>query len=286
MANPTSDGILLVDKPAGVSSHDVVALVRRARHGVRTGHTGTLDPFATGLLLIALGHATRLIRFLPSEPKVYQATIAFGASTDTDDGTGTVVAQAALPDESSIRAAIPELTGTFEQRPPAYSARHVGGRRAYQVAREGIEPLLEPTTVTVHSWDVESIRASTLAATITCTSGTYIRALARDLGARCGSAAHLAALRRTRIGPFDVADAVAPDESNDATVLAPADALGDMPRQVLTGSDVDLVRHGRSVAAGVGDPGRVALIAPDGALIAVAERDGEWWQPRVVLNGA
>ena len=286
MANPTSDGILLVDKPAGVSSHDVVALVRRARHGVRTGHTGTLDPFATGLLLVALGHATRLIRFLPSEPKVYRAMIAFGASTDTDDVTGTVVAQAALPEESVIRAAIPELTGILEQRPPAYSARHVGGRRAYQIAREGAEPLLEPTTVTVHSWDVESVTPSTLTATITCSSGTYIRALARDLGARCGSAAHLAELRRTRIGPFDVTNAVPPDDSAAATLLAPADALGDMPRQLLSGSDVELVRHGRAVAADIDDAHQAALIAPDGALIAVAERDGEWWQPRVVLNGA
>lgn len=286
MANPTSDGILLVDKPAGVSSHDVVALVRRARHGVRTGHTGTLDPFATGLLLVALGHATRLIRFLPSEPKVYRALIAFGASTDTDDVTGTVISHAALPDESVIRAAIPEFTGILEQRPPAYSARHVGGRRAYQIAREGGEPPLEPTTVTVHSWDVEAVTTSTLRATITCSSGTYIRALARDLGARCGSAAHLAELRRTRIGPFDVTDAVTPDESAAAALLAPADALGAMPRQLLSGSDVELVRHGRAVAAGIDDAGQAALIAPDGALIAVAERDGEWWQPRVVLNGA
>lgn len=286
MANPTSDGILLVDKPAGVSSHDVVALVRRARHGVRTGHTGTLDPFATGLLLVALGHATRLIRFLPSEPKVYRAMIAFGASTDTDDLTGTVVSHAPLPDESVVRAAIPELTGILEQRPPAYSARHVGGRRAYQIAREGAEPLLEPTTVTVHSWDVESVTPSTLTATITCSSGTYIRALARDLGARCGSAAHLAELRRTRIGPFDVTNAVAPDESAAATLIAPADALGAMPRQLLSGSDVELVRHGRAVAADIDDARQAALITPDGALIAVAERDGEWWQPRVVLNGA
>ena len=286
MAHPTSDGILLVDKPAGVSSHDVVALVRRARHGVRTGHTGTLDPFATGLLLVALGHATRLIRFLPSEPKVYRATIAFGASTDTDDGTGTIVSEAALPDESAIRDAIPELTGVLEQRPPAYSARHVGGRRAYQIAREGDEPALEPTTVTVHSWDVESVTPSMLTATITCSSGTYIRALARDLGARCGSAAHLSALRRTRIGPFDVTDAVAPDESADAALLAPVDALGTMPRQLLSVSDVELVRHGRAVAAGIDDLRQAALLAPDGALIAVAERDGEWWQPRVVLNGA
>lgn len=286
MANPTSDGILLVDKPAGVSSHDVVALVRRARHGVRTGHTGTLDPFATGLLLVALGHATRLIRFLPSEPKVYRAMIAFGASTDTDDLTGTVVSHAPLPDESVVRAAIPELTGILEQRPPAYSARHVGGRRAYQIAREGAEPLLVPTTVTVHSWDVESVTPSTLTATITCSSGTYIRALARDLGARCGSAAHLAELRRTRIGPFDVTNAVAPDESAAATLIAPADALGAMPRQLLSGSDVELVRHGRAVAADIDDARQAALITPDGALIAVAERDGEWWQPRVVLNGA
>lgn len=284
MSIPRSDGILLVDKPAGVSSQDVVTVVRRARGGVRAGHTGTLDPFATGLLIVALGSATRLIRFLPAEPKVYRATIVFGMQTDSDDSTGAVVAEGPLPDDVVIRAAIPELTGTIEQRPPAYSARHVDGRRAYAVARTGALPDLAPTTVTVSAWDIESIADGRLTAVITCGSGTYIRALARDLGHLCGSVAHLESLRRTRIGPFDVLHAVTPGECVDATAMRPAHALIGMARQVVLSDDVLRVNHGRPVAAH--EPGdSVALIDESGELVAVAEREGDWWQPRVVITG-
>lgn len=284
MATSRSDGILLVDKPAGASSHDVVAMTRRARGGVRAGHTGTLDPFATGLLVVALGSATRLIRFLPAEPKVYRASIVFGTATDSDDATGQVIAQGALPDESLVRQGIRNLTGVIEQVPPAYSARHVGGRRAYAIAREGGEPVLAPSTVTVQGWDIESFSGATLTATITCSSGTYIRALARDLGRLCGSVAHLAALRRTRIGPFDVSSAAPPDAAADAAVIPSADALVGMTRQVVSGDDVDRVNHGRPVAAREAGS-NAALVDEAGDLVAVAERDGEWWQPRVVVSG-
>jgi tRNA pseudouridine55 synthase len=282
MATRATDGILLVDKPAGLSSHDVVAIVRRARGGARAGHTGTLDPFATGLLLVALGRATRLIRFLPSEPKVYRATIAFGIATDTDDSTGNVVAQGDVPDERVARGAIAQLTGTFEQVPPDFSARHVEGRRAYAIARAGGTPDLSATTVMVHDWAVGSFAAGSLAVDITCSSGTYIRALARDLGRLCGTVAHLATLRRLRIGPFDVRDATTPDAAPAADLLAPARALLGMPRQVLDGAEVDHVQHGRAVAAR--EPGdTVSLVDDAGELVAVAEREGEWWQPRVVM---
>lgn len=284
MATSRSDGILLVDKPAGASSHDVVAMTRRARGGVRAGHTGTLDPFATGLLVIALGSATRLIRFLPAEPKVYRASIVFGTATDSDDATGQVIAQGALPDESLVRQGIRNLTGVIEQVPPAYSARHVDGRRAYAIAREGGEPVLAPSTVTVQGWDIESFSGATLTATITCSSGTYIRALARDLGRLCGSVAHLAALRRTRIGPFDVSSAAPPDAAADAAVISSADALVGMTRQVVFADDVDRVNHGRPVAAREAGS-NAALVDEAGDLVAVAERDGEWWQPRVVVSG-
>lgn len=284
MATHATDGILLVDKPAGLSSHDVVARVRRARQGVRAGHTGTLDPFATGLLVVALGRATRLIRFLPSEPKVYEATIAFGSATDTDDATGNVVEQGPLPDDQVVRAAIERLTGALDQRPPAFSARHVEGRRAYAIAREGGTPALETTAVTVHAWDVGSLIGGALTATITCSSGTYIRALARDLGRLCASAAHLAALRRTHIGPFDVRDAIPPDDAGRADPMPSAEALAGMPRQFVDASEVEHVTHGRPVAAR--EPGMTAaLVDETGALMAIAERDGEWWQPRVVLAG-
>ena len=284
MPTAKRDGVLLVDKPAGVSSHDVVATVRRARGGVKAGHTGTLDPFATGLLLIALGSATRLIRFLPSGPKVYRASIAFGTATDTDDATGQVTAQGALPDESAVRESIRALTGTFEQVPPAFSARHVDGRRAYAIAREGGSPELRPTTVTVHAWDVDALSPSELVATITCSPGTYIRSLARDLGRLCGTQAHLASLRRMSIGPFHVEGAVSPDATADAEPLNAADALVGMTRQVVEGDEVGHISHGRRVAARTDGP-TAALVDQAGELVAVAERDGEWWHPRVVIAG-
>ncbi|CAG0979309.1 partial tRNA pseudouridine synthase B, partial [Gammaproteobacteria bacterium] len=249
MSLPLSDGFLLVDKPAGLSSHDVVAVVRRARGRVRAGHTGTLDPFATGLLVVALGSATRLIRFLPSEPKVYRALVAFGTATDSDDSTGTVTGQGPLPDESAVKEAIARLTGTIDQVPPAYSARHVDGRRAYAIARAGGEPDLAPTTVTVHSWDIVSFTGSALDAVVTCSGGTYVRALARDLGRMCGTSAHLAGLRRTSSGPFDVSDAVPPDEASGAPLLSPAEALIGMPRQVVSRDDAARIHHGRPVEA-------------------------------------
>ena len=284
MATPTSDGVLLVDKPAGLSSHDVVARVRRALGGARAGHTGTLDPFATGLLLVALGRATRLIRFMPSEPKVYRATIAFGAATDTDDATGRITAHGPVPDESVVHAAIRRLTGRLEQDPPAFSARHVDGRRAYEIARQGGTPQLSPSMVTVHEWHVHSFVDGRLDATITCTSGTYIRALARDLGRFCGTVAHLSALRRTRIGPFDVADAVAPDEAAPAHVRPSTEALVGMARQVVAGDEVERLSHGRPVSARE-DGANAALVDQAGELIAIGEREGEWWQPRVVIRG-
>ena len=283
MAIATSEGFLLVDKPAGISSHDVVAKVRRARSGIRAGHTGTLDPFATGLLLVALGRATRLIRFVPSEPKVYQATISFGTSTDTDDATGNVVERGSVPEDAVVLDAIGRLTGELQQLPPAYSARHVGGRRAYEVARSGIQPDLAPSPVTVHGWTIESLGNGRLAATITCGAGTYIRSLARDLGTLCGTAAHLAALRRTRIGPFDVRDAVPPDESGDQPVIPAADALVGLTRQVVAGDDLVRLSHGRAITANEAGT-TAALIDEAGALVAVGEREGDWWQPRVVIS--
>lgn len=283
MAIASSEGFLLVDKPAGISSHDAVAKVRRARGGVRAGHTGTLDPFATGLLLVALGRATRLIRFVPAEPKVYAATIAFGSSTDTDDVAGNEVEQGPIPTDATVLDAIPLLTGSLQQVPPAFSARHVGGRRAYEVARTGAQPDLAPAAVTVHRWDVETLGAGTLQATISCSSGTYIRSLARDLGRLCGTAAHLASLRRTRIGPFDVRDAVLPDESASHPMIPAADALVGLTRQVVGGEDVVRLTQGRTIAARA-NGAQVVLVDESGALVAVGEREGDWWQPRVVIS--
>jgi len=203
----TPEGLLLVDKPAGITSHDVVLIVRRVYGEKSIGHLGTLDPFATGLLMLLVGRATRLANFIVTEPKVYEATIQFGAETDTDDGTGSVVREAPAPSREAVDTAIRALTGTIAQVPPAYSAKSVDGVRAYTVAREGHAIALNPVEVTVHEWKIRRRGESSVDVTIECGTGTYIRALARDLGRLAHSAAHLTSLRRTKSGPFDVAEA-------------------------------------------------------------------------------
>jgi len=204
-------GLLLVDKPGGMTSHDVVQHVRRIYGERSIGHLGTLDPFATGLLVLLIGRATRLANFLDTEPKVYEATISFGTETDTDDLTGTLIRSADLPRESDVRSGVTKLTGRISQVPPAYSAKSVDGTRAYDAARRG-QPLdLPAAEVTVHSWEIRELKGDTLTAVITCSGGTYIRALARDLGRLVSSAAHLTSLRRTRVGEFDVRNAATLD---------------------------------------------------------------------------
>jgi tRNA pseudouridine55 synthase len=201
-----------------MTSHDVVEIARRAYGERSIGHLGTLDPFATGLLVLLLGRATRLANFLDVEPKVYQARIAFGTETDTDDSTGVFTRSAPLPDESVIRERIGDLTGTVLQIPPDYSAKSVDGTRAYKAARQGNPVEQKAVSVTVSDWEIHELSPEFLRATITCSGGTYIRALARDLGRLSGSAAHLAELRRVAIGSFRVEDAMSLDLLKLATV--------------------------------------------------------------------
>jgi tRNA pseudouridine55 synthase len=289
-ARPTSgrDGLLLVDKPAGVSSHDVVLVARRAFGEKRIGHAGTLDPFATGLLVLLLGRATRLLPYLEGEPKEYLATVRFGAETDTEDLLGAEMRTAPPPDDDAIRAGIDRLTGVLEQFPPAYSAKRVGGKRAYQVARTGELPRLHPVTVHVHSWEVLGRRADDLEVRIVCGGGTYIRSLGRDLGRITGSAAHLAALRRTRSGPFRVEDAATLDDVREgrARLLPPLVGLPSLAVERLDEESVAKVARGIDVpATASGDRG--ALVSEStGQLVAVAERRGDRWQPRVVMRDA
>ena len=278
---------MLVDKPAGVTSHDVVNDARRALRTRRIGHAGTLDPFATGLLVLLVGHATRLLPHLNGEPKVYRATISFGAETDTDDVTGSVTRTAALPDASRVREVIGTLTGPIDQIPPAYSAKQVEGRRAYAAARRGEALTLAPVRVTVHGWEVREMSDERLDTIITCGGGTYIRALARDLGRQCDSAAHLASLRRTRSGSFDVANAISVEElrAGAATPEPARAAVPHLPAIALSADEVRHVRHGRAIPAAGGDR-TAALVDAAGALVAIAETVGERWQPRVVLADA
>jgi tRNA pseudouridine55 synthase len=209
-------GLLLVDKPAGITSHDVVDIARRVYGERSIGHLGTLDPFATGLLVLLLGRCTRLATFIENEPKVYEATIRFGEETDTGDPTGDVIRTAALPSPESVHAAIPALTGEIRQVPPEFSAKKILGAPAYRAARAGTPVVLAPSAVSVHAWDVVSLSEQEMNVSISCGGGTYVRALARDLGRACGSAAHLTSLRRTRSGPFDVRDAATVDEIRSA----------------------------------------------------------------------
>ncbi len=280
------DGLLLVDKPAGVTSHDGVLAARRAFGVSRIGHAGTLDPFATGLLVLLLGRATRLLPHLDGVPKVYEATITFGTETDTDDLHGAVVREAAPPTEAAIARGIEQLTGPLDQLPPAYSAKRVGGRRAYDAARAGEALELAPARVEVFGWHDMHFDGATLRANIECGGGTYIRALARDLGRLTASAAHLSSLRRTRSGPFSVSSAVSLDtlRAGEATLRPALDALPTIPHVALTGEAAEQVFRGIAVSR-TGDAVTAALVDErSGALVAYAVADGARWQPRVVMQ--
>lgn len=254
------------------------------------GHAGTLDPFATGLLVVLVGRATRLARFVERQPKGYLAEAVLGVTTDTDDLTGAVVAHrepGSWPAQGEMELLLARFTGTSLQRPPAYSARKVGGRRGYQLARAGQEVALQPTPVTVFGLELLSWEPPVLRFRAAVSAGTYVRALARDLGEALGCGAHLRALRREWIGGLRVEDAVPLEALGvDAPLLSPLELLANLPRVELDPEDAGRVSHGRPVPAEAGGgPGAVALVAA-GRLVAVAEPVDGWWQPRVVLEPA
>ncbi len=299
----TVDGLLLVDKPAGCSSHDVVMAARRATGEKRIGHAGTLDPFATGLLVLLIGRATRLLPHLPGEPKVYEATIRFGVETDTEDLHGAVVREAGLPTRAELLAALPTFTGAIDQVPPAYSAKRVEGERAYALARAGTAVALAPVRIRVERWEILSLcdpgGAERLAAPgdhpiaearvrITSGGGTYVRSLARDLARAVGSAAHLTQLRRVRSGPFHVAHALplAALREGPPAVRPALAALPDLPVQPLTPDEVQRIVRGIDVPAQVDGAWGALTNRENGVLVALAERRADRWQPRVVMREA
>ena len=286
MRESTTDGLLLVDKPAGVTSHDVVLAARRAFSESRIGHAGTLDPFATGLLVLLLGRATRLLPHLDGVPKEYEASIALGTETETDDLEGVVVRELPPPSDAAIAEAIALLTGVLDQVPPAYSAKRVEGRRAYEAARAGDPLVLAASRVEVFAWRGLMRDGNQLRVTIACGGGTYIRALARDLGRLTGSAAHLAQLRRVRSGPFHVVDAVSLDDLRAGkAVLRPAlDALPTIPHISLLPEDAERVLRGMTVPRAAESASAALVDARSGALVAYAEASGDAWQPRVVMR--
>lgn len=284
------DGMLLVDKPAGVSSHDIVARARRAARTKRVGHAGTLDPFATGLLVLAIGQATRLLPYLDAEPKVYEARIRFGSETDSDDATGLPTVTAALPDWSNLQDAIATLTGPIQQTPPSYSAKHVDGERAYKKARRGEDVELKPVEVVVHDWRVISHSDNSVDVVITCKGGTYVRALARDLGRALNSAAHCETLRRLQSGRCHVANAVESSSlergaiaDGNIALMSPLQAIQDMTHVVIDADAEMNIRHGRAIPA-VDAGARAVLLGSDQRIIAIANRvEPNRWQPKVVL---
>jgi len=275
------EGLLLVDKPRGVTSHDVVDVVRRGVGTRKVGHAGTLDPMATGLLLIGVGRATRLLRFLGALPKTYEGTMRLGVETTTLDADGDVVRETEVDvTEAHVRDAIRALVGESLQRPPAYSAVKVGGRKLYEAAREGERLEAEPRPVRVHAFDLLSYDAPDATFRVTCSGGTYVRVLAADVGAALSCGAHLVALRRTAIGPYAVDDAVAPDGAGEPLPLD--EAVSHLPRLALDGDEAVAASHGRPLGP-AGLTGPYGVFGPDGHLIGVYEDDGPRARPQVIL---
>lgn len=244
----------MVDKPVGPTSHDIVDRVRRALGTRRAGHTGTLDPFASGVLPVCVGKATRLARFLAAGEKVYEATIRLGFATTTDDLRGEPLgpARAVDVDRAQVEAACRRLTGVQRQLPPAYSARRVGGRRLYELAREGVDVEREAAEVTVDTFEVRGLAGDRVDVAVTCSPGTYVRALARDVGEALGVGGHLVALRRTRSGDFGLAGAVdgaAPAPGWERSLLPMGALLPGLPAVEVGPEGAAALRHGRDLTA-------------------------------------
>ena len=283
---PNVHGLAVVDKPAGVTSHDVVGMLRRRFDERQVGHAGTLDPDATGVLLVGVGRCTRLLRFLTDLGKTYTAEIVFGTATDTLDSSGMVTATYEMTDLSPelVRRMVAErLTGEILQVPPMVSALKVDGRRLHELAREGIEVERVARPVTVRRFEIEPTADPLVYRTeVECSKGTYVRTLADDLGRHCGGGAHLRALRRTAVGGFTVAEAAPPDE---VRLLTLAEALRDYEAVSVSEETAALVRNGRVLERFVGD-GPWAVLGPDGVLLAVYERHGRAEaKPAVVVAG-
>src|SRR5436305_3135123 len=315
------DGLIIVDKPAGWTSHDVVARVRRVLKEKRVGHTGTLDPFATGVLVLLLGRATRLAQFLAGAEKEYEATIRLGYSTQTGDltgarreseKTGEKAKDCAAVEREELESALALLRGDIEQVPPMYSAKKVGGKKLYELARRGEEIERKAVRVSVREFEVEAYEDGSYLkpngdatcdarARVVCSAGTYVRALAESVGAALGTGAHLAALRRTRAGEFRIERAVTTEalqrlaeegrlvEAGGEFLLPIEAALSHMPSAHLTAENGRRARHGAAVGAlvarGLEEGARVAMFDEGGALVAVGSYDAErgLLRPRVML---
>lgn len=280
-------GILVVDKPQGITSRDAVDLAARwFPRKTKLGHAGTLDPLATGVLVLAVGHATRLIEYVQDMPKTYRTRIVLGATSDTDDADGTITPKSdAKPvAESAIRGALSPFIGEIEQVPPAYSAARISGQRAYDLARRGDEVNLAPRRVRIDGIEIISYDWPQLELDVHCGKGTYIRSIARDLGAALGVGGYVATLRRTRIGPFTVDSAVTLDTTAEEALrhlLPPVAAVSHKPIVRVSKDEARRLRQGQMIPAS--GTGEVAVLGESGELIAVGRVDGKRLRPEKVM---
>lgn len=288
-------GVLVVDKPVGLTSHDVVQIIRRGTGIRRAGHTGTLDPRASGVLVVLIGPAVRLSEYVSASDKRYQATIRLGSSTDTFDAEGRITSSAPVGNvtEEQFEEILDQYVGEIEQVPPPFSAIKVGGRKAYEMAREGEEVNLEPRVIQVYSLELLEWDSPEAVVDVFCSSGTYVRSLANDLGNALGVGAHLVGLRRTKSGRFTLRDAVPLRRLQESFtagdwyryLIPAAEALAEWPMVELDADQVELIRHGHRVLAEPGSKGWARGVSEQGDLVAlleVNEENGEW-QPRKVF---
>lgn len=287
-------GLLIVDKSVGPTSHRVVNLVRKGTGIRKVGHAGTLDPRASGVLVLCLGAATRLSEYLSTTNKRYTAVVRFGISTQTYDADGAVTAESMIiPTLQEIEAALPSFRGSIQQVPPPYSAIKLQGKKAYELAREGQVPELEAREVVIHELELVSYEPPNLTLKIESSAGTYIRSLANDLGESLSTGAHLASLRRTKAGPFTIEEAVplpelelSFDSGSWEQYIRPAkEALPDLPEIPMKPEEEALIFNGQPVPAGIGSSGMARAIGTHGDLIAILEfiEDQGHWQPRKVF---
>ena len=287
-------GVLVVDKPVGPTSHHVVQVVRRGTRVRKVGHAGTLDPRASGVLVLCLGAATRLSEYLSTTSKRYEAIVRFGAATKTYDTEGEITIHTGIaPALEEIEAALPQFKGEIQQIPPPFSAIKVKGRKAYEMARAGEEVNLDPRKVTIFDLEAVVYDPPDLTLRIMSSAGTYIRSLAHDLGAAVSTGAHLAALRRTKAGPFSLEETIPLSKLEgsfvtgawEQFVLPARDALPDFPIVELVGDPLKMIRNGHRIPSETGSNGMARAIGPDGELAAILEavEDGTMWHPRKVF---
>ena len=291
MTELPTDCVLLVDKLVGPTSHDVVAQARRALHTKRIGHTGTLDPFASGLLLLCVNRATRIAEYLTGLEKSYHAVARLDGTTDTDDHTGRMLERNEAwrtVSTPTVQSALAEIQSHDEQVPPAFSAKKVRGDRAYELARAGATVDLAPVRVRISELSLVRFDPPDVEFTMSCSSGTYVRAVARDLGRALGTGAYLTALRRTRIGRWSVADALPPARLAetalpDSAVLELSDALDFLPAVSVSDSDVQKLVHGQALTIADLPDGDIVRALAGGKLVALLRRTGEQLRPHKVL---